>query len=355
MKTIIMLAVFCAPLVSGLFFSPTIAAAEGTNPVLPNNGRQESAIETPWVGVTETDLGTNIFICTANGCRTLVSGWDNMSPSLSPDGNMVVFVSDRPDESRPLAIPPADGGYEVWVARTDGSGLRRLTSMGRFAAAPCFSNDGRWVYFSSSEEGLNFKPAEIMRVSITAIRGPEPVLKAPEKKEFPKTRLSTPKISRNGSRLYFTMSEIPYEGAMSYSFMAVFSVDLPAEGGRANLDDADKIAGGSTSFNEEGKVLGTMASAPGVAADGRVTYVSYAGRTETSIVASDGRTAETLLQAGDRIHVSPSISPSGATMIYGAMTEGAVVWIARNMATGTEVPVQVPAAGVEGRLLQAGY
>lgn len=349
-----------AVIVSGLLLSaPALSATKLPSlppPIVLANGEQENtAAETPWVGVTESDLGTTIFVSTGKGYRTLVSGWDNISPSLSPDGNMVTFISDRPDESRPSQVPPSGGGYEVWAARTDGSSLRRLTSMGKFAAAPSFGPDGRWVYFSSSDEGLNFKPAEIMRVSITGIRGPEPILKAPQNNDYPKTRLSTPRISSDGKKLFFTMSEIPCKGAMTYGFMAVFSVELPENGQKANLDDADKIAGGAPSFDDKGKPVGTMASAPAVTGDGRLIFVSYEGRTETSIAIHDGKTSTTLLPVTDSIHVSPSMSSRGATLIYGRLTEEGVVWIARNIRSGVEAVLRIAESGIEGRLIHAGY
>jgi Tol biopolymer transport system component len=48
----------------------------------------------------------------------------NLDPAWSPNGSHIAFVSDR------------EGASEVWTARTDGSMLQQLTSLGRFVRFP---------------------------------------------------------------------------------------------------------------------------------------------------------------------------------------------------------------------------
>ncbi|PKP91959.1 MAG: amidohydrolase [Alphaproteobacteria bacterium HGW-Alphaproteobacteria-16] len=61
-----------------------------------------------------------------------------VQPTFSPDGKWIAYVSDR------------SGGDNVWIARTDGSGARRITQDddGAVRTSPEWSADGKSVYVS---------------------------------------------------------------------------------------------------------------------------------------------------------------------------------------------------------------
>ena len=64
------------------------------------------------------------------------------NPQFSPDGQKIVFSSDR------------SGSSEIWVCNSDGSEPMQLTSFGKRAtASPRWSPDSRWVCFDSNVEG----------------------------------------------------------------------------------------------------------------------------------------------------------------------------------------------------------
>ena len=71
------------------------------------------------------------------------SGWDG-SPSFSPDGRHIAFVSHR-DEP--------DGNWDIYVMDADGSNLTRLTDAPADDFSPSFSPDGRRIAFESDRDG----------------------------------------------------------------------------------------------------------------------------------------------------------------------------------------------------------
>lgn len=61
---------------------------------------------------------------------------DDVQPRFSPDGQRVVFCSNR------------SGNWDLWMINLDGTGLVQLTDHRSDEIAPCFSPDGRRVAFS---------------------------------------------------------------------------------------------------------------------------------------------------------------------------------------------------------------
>ena len=72
----------------------------------------------------------------------IVSTREDRSPSFSPDGTRIAFVSNR------------SGYSEVWVAHEDGSQQTPLTDLKRSAGSPRWSPDGRWIVFDLHLAGM---------------------------------------------------------------------------------------------------------------------------------------------------------------------------------------------------------
>ena len=73
---------------------------------------------------------------------------DNGQMVASPDGRRIAFVR----HNSPLAEPA--GGIAIFVMRSDGTHLRRITPWSLHAGDhPDWSPDGRWILFRSNEDG----------------------------------------------------------------------------------------------------------------------------------------------------------------------------------------------------------
>ncbi len=68
-------------------------------------------------------------------------------PRVSPDGARVVFTMSRTD------LEANQRRTDLWIAGTDGTGPRRLTSHEASDSSPRFAPDGRSVYFLSTRSG----------------------------------------------------------------------------------------------------------------------------------------------------------------------------------------------------------
>jgi Tol biopolymer transport system component len=70
-----------------------------------------------------------------NARKVSGSSREDNSPSFSPTGERIAFVSNRTNYS------------EIWTSRLDGSRQMQLTHLGGFAGTPRWSPDGQWIVF----------------------------------------------------------------------------------------------------------------------------------------------------------------------------------------------------------------
>lgn len=75
---------------------------------------------------------------------------DDLGPSWSPDGSMLAFVSDR------------SGSPQIYVVGIDGSGLQRLTFVGRYNTGPDWGPSGKIVY-----SGLRGQAVDILTIDMS--------------------------------------------------------------------------------------------------------------------------------------------------------------------------------------------
>lgn len=69
------------------------------------------------------------------------------SPQVSPDGKLIVFALRKTD------LEANRGSTDLWLVGSDGKGLRQLTSHSAGDFNPCWSKDGKKVFFLSTRSG----------------------------------------------------------------------------------------------------------------------------------------------------------------------------------------------------------
>jgi Tol biopolymer transport system component/DNA-binding winged helix-turn-helix (wHTH) protein len=73
--------------------------------------------------------------------QIIASTYDDREPRISPEGNRIVFSSNR------------TGHFEIWVSDRDGSNLTQVTSLRGWAGSPRWSPDGHRIAFDSNHRG----------------------------------------------------------------------------------------------------------------------------------------------------------------------------------------------------------
>src|SRR5712691_10605005 len=86
---------------------------------------------------------SSLFVSNADGSgeQKLTEGYLDYNPVWSPDGQWIVFTSER------------NGSADLYRMRPDGSGLERLTDAPAYDDQAAFSPDGKQLVFVSTRAG----------------------------------------------------------------------------------------------------------------------------------------------------------------------------------------------------------
>ncbi|MFP3889596.1 MAG: Tol-Pal system beta propeller repeat protein TolB [Ralstonia sp.] len=190
------------------------------------------------------------------GRRTVISNQkgNNSAPAWSPDGRRVAVALSR------------DGNTQIYMVNADGSGLHRLTRSSAIDTEPAFSPDGRSIYFTSDRGGA----PQIYRMSAEG-EGDS----GAQRVTFKGGYNVSPRISPDGKLLAY----------------------ISRVGGAFKLYVQDMSNGDVTGLTDT-----SYDESPSFAANGKFILYStrVGGRTVLAAVSTDGRTRQVLsLQAGE--------------------------------------------------------
>jgi Tol biopolymer transport system component len=143
---------------------------------------------------------TEIWVCDRDGSNavqvTSFGGPLTGTPRWSPDGQQIIF------DSRP------EGHADIFVVGASGGKPRRLTTNPAQDMMPCWSRDGKWIYFYSNRTGRY----EIWKMLAVGTSAPEESIQ----------------MTRN-------YGQAPYEspdGKLVYYYKSFGVWQVPAEGGK---------------------------------------------------------------------------------------------------------------------------
>jgi Tol biopolymer transport system component len=112
---------------------PAVPILKGTRPIRDHDVSPDGQ----WVAFTEAGVQEDLFVARVDGTelrRLTDDGFRDRGPAWAPDGTRVAFYSDRA------------GDYNLWLIRPDGSGLERLTHAGN-PGFPIWSPDSGRIAF----------------------------------------------------------------------------------------------------------------------------------------------------------------------------------------------------------------
>jgi len=200
--------------------------------------------------------------------RSITYGtWNDVSPAWSPNGSLVAFATDR------------DGGWQIHVIATDGSGDRQLTPPTMVASYPAWSPDSSGVAFwSRSGNSTDIRVAFLRNSTIlTVTDGKFSVVEG------------QPRWSPDGTRLLF--------------FTESSSIQLVS----ADLTDG--------TFAVLATLNGSILQASW-ASDTAVVYSTYGPSGYDICQAALGLGEEGCALQGNANYTSPVVSPDGSRVAY---------------------------------------
>ena len=148
-------------------------------------------------------------------------GGSNISPASSPDGSKVAMILSK------------DGWTDLYVSRSDGSDLLRLTKSPQDESSPCWSPDGRWICYAS-KDGERRALSKISATGGTPQRISTPMAGSP----------TEPDWSPDGKWIAFTRQSGGFDICV-----------VPAEGGTAAKPAVILVPGEDPSWSPNSRTL----------------------------------------------------------------------------------------------------
>jgi TolB protein len=119
--------------------SPVIAAStDAVNPTLPPE------VDEHYVLSLADNGYQHLFIYSPQAIplyRITNGTWDDITPTISPDGKQIAFSSRR------------NGYYDIYIMDLENGETRRLTDSLSYDASPSWSPDGQWIVYETFENG----------------------------------------------------------------------------------------------------------------------------------------------------------------------------------------------------------
>jgi dipeptidyl aminopeptidase/acylaminoacyl peptidase len=255
-------------------------------------------------------------------------------PMVSPDGKLLAFAV------RDTDVDANRGRFDIWLAATDGSVVRRLTTHPDNDTDPQWSSDGAWIYFASSRSGSSqvwrIRPSGGEAEQVTRLaadingfklfRDGKRMIVAVD--VWPNARSIAESAKRDDERAKSKVKARVYEQLLfrhwdqwedgKYSHLFLWT--SPEAGGK--VDDARDLTPGQLTDSPT-HPFGGMEEVS-ISADGRtVAFIARtAGRenawrtgTDAFLVASDGRSKPVNITSENPAYdFSPTFSPDGRSL-----------------------------------------
>ncbi|CBI18981.3 unnamed protein product, partial [Vitis vinifera] len=119
----------------------------------PTFATESTKVDIVSINVDDVDQPSYKKLTTGGGIHRLTEGpWTDTMCNWSPDGDWIVFASDREN--------PGGGGFELYVIHPNGTGLRKVVHSGSAGRTnhPWFSPDGKSIVFTSDYAAVSAEP-----------------------------------------------------------------------------------------------------------------------------------------------------------------------------------------------------